>query len=185
MSAPSYEQIYDIETPIEEATASFLRNAGFFAVTRLNANEDFQKQRPRVEIRALLGGPTPQAHVRLIPATFEQHIDIFRFTLHIQCVTELRAADTNNQMPIYRARIRRQTADISKTFIDDTLLPYHAVCRCWAAGTEYLLNQEEGLEYSTLNYEGDVMVRPSAWPESTDTEPGAILIGGGEGALLI
>lgn len=170
MSAPSYDQIYDIETPLEEAVASKLREAGFFVITRRNVSQEFQQQRPRCEVRVNLGGPTSQAHFHLIPETLEQHIDMFKFTLQVQVVTELTAAAANMQLPTYRARVRRLLGGAEKTLIDNDLLPYHFICRIWTAGTDYVLDQETGTEYSTLNYEGEVMIRASAWLGSNDVD---------------
>ena len=161
--APSYEPIYDLETPLEEAVAALLVAAGFSALTRLNSNAEFQQQRPRVTIIARETGPTAQAHFHLVPETHEKHIDMFAMSLSLELVTEPTATG-NTQHPLYRTRIRRIMAKFGPAFPDIDLLPYHVVCRCWTGGSDPRFDTENGIEKTTFTYSLDYMIRSDAWP---------------------
>ena len=163
MQAPSYEPVYDLETSLEEAVAALLVAAGFSALTRLNSNAEFQQVRPRVAVLARENGPTAQAHFHLVPVTFEQHIDIFSMSLTLELTTEPTATG-NTQHPLYRSRIRRLMAKFGPAFPDETILPYHAVCRCWTAGAEPRFDTANGIEMTTFTYSLDYMIRSDAWP---------------------
>jgi hypothetical protein len=171
--ADSYDQIYDFETALEEAFRTGLGTAlvDIHVLTRKNAIGEFQEERPRVEIRVSLGAPSPKAHIHLIPELLEQHIDCYRFNLELLITTAPVGTEAQNTLhPQLRARTRRYMAAIEKTLQDEELLPYHEVWRMWPTGTEPIMRDEQNVEQSTLRYEGDVMIRPGAWPAEVAPE---------------
>lgn len=180
MPASTYEELFDIETPLEESFKALLTAAAMDAFTRKNAFTSgdvdeqglpipaFQKIRPRVEIRAQLLGPSPQAHYHLLEPD-ETHIDMFRFAVVFQVVDECIAKPADNTAhPLHRARVRWTVSCPERKITTDTM-PFHEIAlRSFRpTGSELSIRDEQGCEFSMLRYEGDIFILPDAWPAVT------------------
>lgn len=183
MKALNYDQIYDLETPLELAVQAYLRETTALAVfTRLDSlkfssdedTPDFQKVRPRIELFCVVNGPMPPAHFWLMDRgndedgnpRQEQHIDAFRVSIGIQLTTDFDGlALASGIHPNNRARIRLAMARMQSVDNED-LMPYHLLARCWPAESgQSIRDRENGLEISTLTYSCDYFIRSDAWFE--------------------
>lgn len=161
------DDLYDVEAWLEDGGeaggglgfAGFLSDQGFSVFTRLNSVEDFQKVRPRLELRAVLGGHN--GHKALCQDGNERN-DQWAFTLAVQVVTvpEPKAED-NVLHGKMRAKLRMVMSTAAQlTWNDTEHFPYHAVAEAFLeTGTVPVLREDDGLEYSTISFGAVVAVR--------------------------
>lgn len=164
---PNLEDLYDIETALEEGFAAQLR-ALFVSpnaervFTRLNAVEDFQKNRPRVEVRVAVG---QQNSHKALCLDGQERNDQWSFTILFQLVTEPVNVPADNTLhPNLRKVLRSYMSTAAQgTWNDTANFPYHLVSEALLeAGTVPTLLEEDGVEYSNISWSGDVAVRDIA-----------------------
>ena len=156
--------IYNIETTIEENIATSARANGFDnTFTRKNGADDFQKIRPRLEIKATIG--QHNGHFALCPDGNERH-DQSSFTVEAQIVTEPQNdSDSNILHGLYRAKVRDFLATLAQaTWADTTNWPTLAIAEALTENrTDNTPKPQDGLEYSLASFSGVIAVRFEAW----------------------
>src|SRR5689334_2723643 len=88
MPAPDLDTIYKVRDAMEENTRNALIASGMESekvFTRINCVGDFQKVRPRVELKAKVGAQL--RHVALCP-DFQERFDQWAFQFAAQVVTQ-------------------------------------------------------------------------------------------------
>lgn len=158
------DTIYRLRTGIEEAVRLSLESQEFSVFTRSNAPAEFQKVRPRLEIKAMIGAATGR---RVVLPNGTMKFDAWHFQLALQVVTAPQSAEANNQLHeqmLARARfVCSSIAQVSWNDFENFPNLYIAE-PLKDSGTDSVLHSEDGVEYSTLGYEGIVCVRNTAWP---------------------
>jgi hypothetical protein len=161
--------LMNCEPAIEEGIRTLFTEAGIFAVTRQNAPEEFQTQRPRVEIKAHLGAATGHKYVTT-PANAPQGVilnDTFFFELAIRAVTAPQNEEQSNLLNNeFVARIR----GMAQTFAQSTwgpataAFPYHLIVEpLMDRTTDRTLQSDDNDEFSILDFSGIVQIRTDAW----------------------
>lgn len=151
--------LLDIEKWIEEGFKGFLAARGFSVFTRLNSVEDFQKVRPRVEIRSVLGS---QNGHKALCIDFEERNDQWAITVIFQVVTAPENKPEDNVLHgTMRGSLRAaMTTAAQKTFNDIVNFPYHVITEALIeSGSVPVLKEDDGLEYSTVSFNGVVAIR--------------------------
>lgn len=178
MPAPDIQTLYDLETPPETMFSHLFGAEGIAVYTPANASfvddpawqsaypdlipfifsneEEFQKVRPRVELRVAAGAATEHL------ATFGQAVknlmrsDSYEGTATIWLVTENNIALHRS----YRGLCRKIMGDV---FPSDHM-PYHEINKCLEAGTTVEIASDSGLMRSTIEYNLHFNIKPDAWP---------------------
>jgi hypothetical protein len=162
--APDLKTCYDLRPAIEENCRNSFLPLFPKTFTRRNAVADFQKDRPRVEIRATIGGQ--RRHLQLCVDN-QERFDQWDFQLRIQCVTQpVNSPDDNVLHDAFVAQVRAFCGTLAQgTWNDLANWPYHAIAEpLMETGTEDTLKTEQGLEYSVIGFNGVIAVRETAWP---------------------
>ncbi|SRR5260221_8169708 len=165
------DDIYKIRLQLEDGDinssggiANFFRQQDLKVYTRLNAPEDYQKFRPRIELKCAIGAATGRRH---FCSDQKLRYDAFNFTLGLQAVTAPNPTPAQNELhEDYVARIRNNASSLGgeATFLDMVNFPGVYIAEPLKdAGIADTLKTNEGVEYSTLSYSGIVCIRHSAW----------------------
>jgi len=156
--------LYDIETALEENIRTALIAAGFEKVfTRLNGVVDFQRDRPRLELKVSLGAQN--GHFALCDDGNERY-DQWAFSLEAEAVTSPEnTSDANVLHGVYRAQVRATFSTLAQASQRDTTnFPNHAISQpLRETGTQHMLNPEKGYEASRLTFSGTVAIRAEAF----------------------
>lgn len=159
--ASNLEEIYDLESPLEEAIKVALDALGFATFTRTNA-PTLSHEIERVEVVAKLGQAT--GHLRTSPAVGGGIVavpDQWQCQLALQLIT--RADEGSTYHVTRRATLRNSAAGLSRSIS----LPFHCIAGLlYDAGTSHTLKPTDGFEFSTLSYNFVLGVKPDAWPNS-------------------
>lgn len=169
----SLASIYDYETPIEEAFAYLFGAAGISIYTPANAafvtdewkeanpdladyifsaEDEFQKQRPRLQLMVQTGAATK--HLETVSGKYR--CDAFTGQILLLLVTDYNVI----QHRAYRAQIR---AIMSEADVDTSLMPHHDLEMCVESGTSNEMKSDDGLMESTLSYDILFNIRPTSW----------------------
>lgn len=151
--------LFDIETAVEENFKSFLVAEGFSVFTRLNASEDFQKVRPRLELRCATQGALLH---RALCVDGNERPDQWRFTLVCQIVTAPEnVAEDNTLHAAMRAQLRETMSTAAQLSWNDLQnFPNHVVAEVLVeTGTVPVTKTKDGLEYSTISWGAVVGIR--------------------------
>lgn len=161
--------LMNIEPAIEEGFRVLLTAEGIYAVTRQNAPEEFQTQRPRVEIKAHLGAATGHKYVTTAANAPQGQIlnDTFFFELALRAVTAPQNEEGNNLLNNeYVARLR----GMCQTFAQSTWGPptaafqYHLIVEpLMDRTTDRTLQSDDNDEFSILDFSGIAQIRTDAW----------------------
>ena len=160
-SVDNIEQVYDVESPLEEAVKAILDALGFNTYTRTNA-PDLSKEIERVEVIAKLGAAT--GHLRTLPMIaggLTVRPDQWQCQLALQLITRAEVGDTTHTTR--RATLRNVAAGLQHT----VSLPFHAILgQVMDSGTSHTLKPSDGFEFTTLTYNFTIGVLPDAWPQT-------------------
>lgn len=156
------DTIYKLRTSLEAGFKTALEASGYPVVTRAETAVEFQNRRPRYEIKARMGSAT--GHRYVCPDGYARY-DAFRFSLAVQVVTNAAAENTVDELTAKAASILDKLhATVAE---DSTNWP-----NCYLAiplrnnRIESTLKTEDGIEYSTTEFQGIAQVRRSAWPNA-------------------
>jgi hypothetical protein len=155
------DQLYDLRGQLESAIKNMFDAQEISSYTRLNAADEFQKVRPRLEIKARIGAPLN--HYRIFSDSTKRN-DMFRFDLALQVVTDpaTAASPLHGQM-VARVDSLMQPLQYGSQ-LDYVNFPFITILYLRDTGIASTLKTEEGVEYSVLGYEGHLGIRPDAWP---------------------
>lgn len=158
------EEIEDRDKTQTGGLNAVLLALGFNVFTRLNAATDFQQVRPRIELISEIGAATGR---RFVCPDGVLRFDAFAFRLGIQAVTVPSNIPADNQEhEDYLANVRAAMSAIGgpESFADTVNFPNVYIAEFLKdAGADAYLKDNEGIEYTTLSYEGIVCIRKSAW----------------------
>lgn len=163
-------EIYKLREAIEDRDSSqqgglnaILTQAGFTVLTHLNSVDEFYKPRPRIELKASVGAATGRRTV----VNGQLLYDAFHFQLGIQAVTSPRNVPGLNDIhEEYIASVRAAMALIggNESLADTINFPNVYIAeRMIDVGQQDYLKEDDGIEYSTLAYDGIVCFRPTAF----------------------
>ena len=158
-------QVLDLQTSVEESVRTYFSGQGFAAFTRVNAPEDFQRDRPRVEI-STQNNFSATGH-RYLCADGVLRFDYFAMAISVQVVTNQKGTDqANAEHAQYCASVRAMMSNAAQTsWTDTTNFPNHLIAEhLRETGCSHVV--ENGAEMSAITYAGIVCVRSSAWPTS-------------------
>ena len=156
--------IYKLRSSLENGIKNLFEAEELVAITRQEHPENFHQVRPRFEIKASIGAATGHRH--LCPDNIVR-FDYFRFVLALQVVTNPAVAGSSNTAHedfVAKARVLMSTA-AQQSWDDETNFPLVFIAEPLRdAGTESVLKDSEGVEYSTLAFNGIACIRQTAWP---------------------
>jgi hypothetical protein len=129
--------------------------------TRLNALDDWYKERPRLDLKASVGAATGH---RIVCSDGKLRFDCFVFTVAVQIVTEPRNSAEQNDLHEEMCEIVRKVMSGiggQSTFGDTVNFPeiYIAEILKDTGVTDNAVDEEAGLEYTTLSWDGIVCIR--------------------------
>jgi hypothetical protein len=158
------EQLEDRDPSQQGGLNAVLTAVGFSVFTRLNAVDDFQKPVPRIELKAAIG--TATGH-RLVCPDGVLRYDYYHFQLAVQAVTSPQNVPENNDLhEEYLCQVRAAMSAIggNESLADMANFPNVFIAeKLTDLGTQDYLKEEDGIEYSTLAYDGIVCIRPAAF----------------------
>ncbi len=159
----SLDDIYQLRKSVEENVRQVFEANEFKAFTRQNAPVDFKKFRPRVEIKCQIGRATGR---RKVFDNGTMKFDAWMLNLAIQAVTEPNNQDALNILhDEYVGRIRAIVSVLAQASWNDVAnFPTLYIAEPFRdSGTEDVLKTSEGIEHSTLSFDGIVCIRNAAW----------------------
>lgn len=141
--------------------ASLLAAEAMRVYTRLNALDDWYKERPRLDLKASVGAATGR---RIVCGDGLLRFDSFAFTVAVQVVTEPRnSAEQNDLHEEMCQTVRRVMSGIGgqSTFDNFLIFPeiYIAEVLKDTGVSDNSVDEAEGLEYTTLSWDGIVCIR--------------------------
>lgn len=181
MPATDIETLLDFETPIETMFAHLFgeaqiavytpANAGFVTDTWRTDNpelalfifsneEEFQKQRPRVELIFNAGTATGHLFNASGSGTFKDYrTDAYEGTLMIGVITKANILEHR----AFCARVRKLMGDTWDDLATEHT-PYHLINKCLESGTSHEYAAQDGLFRTTITYDTHFNIRSDAWP---------------------
>jgi hypothetical protein len=159
------EQIEDKDQTQSGGLNALLTNAGLSVYTRINAVGEWYKKRPRVELKASVGAATGH---RFVCPDGVLRFDQFHFALGFQVVTEPRNIPANNiqhEQMIGTVRNLMSAVGGQQSMDDLANFPGIYIAEKLKDGgvSDSSVDESEGLEYTTLSYEGIVCIRQTAF----------------------
>lgn len=151
-----------VETGCKAAIAAATDKAVYIRTDKL---EEFQNIRPRYELKANIGQST--GHRNICADGFARY-DTFRVSIAVQIVTQ----STPDKASDHETMIAAATGAMSNlhalTYDDATNWPMcFLAVPLRNAGIASTLKTAEGVEYSTIEFQGVVQIRPASWPVET------------------
>src|SRR5579872_4040592 len=133
--------------------------------TRINAIEDYYKIRPRVDLKCSVGAATGRRF--LCPDGLLRY-DAFHFVAGLQVITEPRNIPANNEMHEQMiSTCRKVMSGIggNESAADVVNFPNVLIAEVLkdSGVSDSSVDEKDGLEYTTIGYEGIVCIRPQAW----------------------
>lgn len=159
------EQLEDKDQLQSGGLNALLAAAGLSVYTRINAVGEWYKKRPRVELKASIGGATGH---RFVCPDGVLRFDMFNFSLGFQVTTEPRNIPANNiQHEEMIGTVRNLMSAIGgqQSMADVINFPniYIAEKLKDNGVSDSAVDESEGLEYTTFSYEGIVCIRQTSF----------------------
>lgn len=162
--AQTFDEIYEFETQIEAAFKTLFAANEIVCLVQTDAADDFQKVRPRFELRYIHGSPA--GHNR--PRAPYYRVDSFVSMLEGKLVTNAKntAGGGLQEHSRYRARIRNVMVKARAYFAaNPTLLQFYTITDdLIETGTSPITAPENGVFESDIQFTFKVNVRPDSWP---------------------
>lgn len=163
--------VYQIRSEIEDGPqpgtvpggiSAALTALGFSVITRANAPANLQQARPRLELVCQVGAVTGKKDMR---RDGQMVFSAWRFRLSVNCIT---APGNDSQNVVHEQFLGTVRAALSTlgqgTWNDLFNFPNVLIAEPLKdTGSQSQLKTEQGVEYTVLNYDGIVMVRPGVW----------------------
>jgi len=166
------EIIYRLREELEDKDSSqsgglnaLITAQGLVVYTRINATGDWYKERPRVDLKCSIGNATGR---RFACADNVPRYDAFHFALAIQVVTEPRNTAANNELHEQMCGIVRNTISSvggNNSLADVLNFPNVLIPEVLkdSGVSDSAVDEKDGLEYTTMSWDGIVAIRPTAW----------------------
>lgn len=156
------DDLFELRTASEEAIRATFVAMQFTAITRANAPVDFQKARPRIEIKCSIGAAT--GHRFFCPDNIARY-DRWRLSLALQCITAPDNDGTSALHEVFTSRVRNTVATLAQQSWSDLVnFPLHRLAEPFRdTGDQSTLKTEEGVEYTVLSFSNVICIRETAW----------------------
>jgi hypothetical protein len=157
------DDLMNVEPALEDGIRLILSAEGIIAITRQNAPESFQTERPRVEIKAKVGAATGHRHVT---AGGVIQYDTWFFDLALRAVVQPHNVEADNLLANqYIARLRGLASTFGQsTWTDEINFPNHLIVEPLKdMTTDRTLQADDNDEFAILNFSGIVQIRTASW----------------------
>jgi hypothetical protein len=178
----SASEIYDFEGIVEPAAAAVLAGLNLTAFTT-QGTPDFQKDRPRVEIKLTMGpglsrfvivinGVNGLVDPSILAGLTQQQImsyrreSVWQFTLQFHLLT----ANDIAAHAAYRAQVRNVLAQFWSLINGVAPMTRHAIQMTSDNGSSpILVSPERGMMKTEMSFDGTISVQADAWSALTET----------------
>lgn len=153
----------NLRPAVEEGFRGLLCSQGITAYTRQNAPENFQNDRPRVEVLCKIGAATGHRHCAP-PGVLQ--FDTWYFDLALRAVADPQNDELNNLLiDDLVSQLRGMASTFGQSTWEDLVnFPNHLIVEALKdTTTDDSLHADDNEESSVLTFSGIVQIRTNAW----------------------
>ena len=159
MSAPSLAALYDFETQLETAVASILTAGGVTVAGKARA--DVTLTTPCCEVTSSISGPYPASAPDFYSVSGDYRPCTFSGTVQVHILTDRKRNASSHGT--FRGGVRALLYAFVSKFTSSNL-PYLEVFDAQESGSFNSVDDERGLDLTTLSWEVRFAILPTAWP---------------------